>query len=304
VKKYSKIGLLFILAGLVVLAFHQHKRAKISPLNLGAPISSVSNRINKTAEVIDWEKAGQVPEGDRDNGDWQLAQKTTWWGKPLDPKEFWKGRIVWNDRKTVLDAERYGRLYPPMPYEDTNLPPYPNDDGIHGGGWAPDSANIFYAYSSKERGFWDRFDRTHPRPPDQIDLEQQQIADGLRGRDIAFVRNRPLADNYPPEAFTTSALFWAYVQDKRAEYQKMLAECGGNTNNVRFQSSLADLQGDLGVDPKYLTESLTPDQIQAANAWKVTYLQRLQTQNVDPSYINAYLQAWNLSSNQVFGSGN
>src|ERR1035441_5443151 len=36
------------------------------------------------------EQAGEVPK-DATPFDWRLAQRTSWWGKPLDPKDFWKG---------------------------------------------------------------------------------------------------------------------------------------------------------------------------------------------------------------------
>ena len=56
------------------------------------------------------------------------------------------------------------------------------------------------------------------------------------------------------------------------------------------------------VDHKYITEPLSNEDIQAANAWKVAYLRRLRYEKTDESYINAYLKAWGLSSNEVFGA--
>jgi hypothetical protein len=44
--------------------------------------------------------------------------------------------------------------------------------------------------------------------------------------------------------------------------------------------------------------------MRAANAWKIAYLQRLRREKTDESYINAYLQAWNLSATEVFGGTN
>jgi hypothetical protein len=258
------------------------------------------------------EKAGAVPANDNDLHDWQRAQRTSWWGTQLDPKQFWKGRVLWNDGSATSDAQRHGRLYPPMPYEDTNLPPYPNDEGIHGS-YSPDGPNIFYANSSKERAFWDRFDKTHPRPPDQIEYEQgilskkeivledesTPITERERREAIQMLPADAVKDNYPPEAFTKDALFWSRVMSKRAEYQSYL-DMGDQTNEPVFKVFFSS----LAVDPKYITEPLTREQIQAANAWKIAYLKRLKAQNADQSYLNAYLQAWNLSSKDVFGSGN
>lgn len=238
------------------------------------------------------ELLGEVPEGDWKYHDWQVAQTTGWWGKPLDPNKFWKGRVMWNDEKATSDAQRHGRLYPPMPYEDTNLPPYPNDDGIRCAG-SLDGPNIDYAESSKEGAFWDRFDKTHPRPPDQIKHEQNGNIDQLRHRDDWHIRHNLLNYNYPPEAFTTNALFWAYVQMKRAEYQQFVE----STNDPAYRT----VMGNLLVDPKLVNEPLPPEQIRAANAWKIAYLQRLRREKTDEQYIQAYLRAWDLNAAEVFG---
>ncbi|MEY4385366.1 MAG: hypothetical protein RLY20_649 [Verrucomicrobiota bacterium] len=56
----------------------------------------------------------------------------------------------------------------------------------------------------------------------------------------------------------------------------------------------------LLVDPKYITEPLAPDQLKAANAWKIAYLQHLRREKTDESYIHAYLKAWNLTEADVF----
>jgi hypothetical protein len=245
------------------------------------------------------EKAGEIPEGDDQYMDWQLAQQTSWWGKPLDAKAFWKGRLIWDDKMAVSFAHRHGRLYPPMPYVDPDFSSYPDDDGINGS-YSADGPHIFYGRSSKEVGFWDKFNKTHPRPPDQVDQTQFRAAEQLlRFGDNDSIRSEPISRNFPAEAFTKDALFWAYVQAKRAECQAML-DSGVTTNQPGFQ----DIINNLLVDPKYVLESLTPDQNKAANAWKIVYLKRLQSQKVDQSYLTAYLQAWNLSSNEVFGAGN
>jgi hypothetical protein len=51
---------------------------------------------------------------------------------------------------------------------------------------------------------------------------------------------------------------------------------------------------------KLITDPLAPDQVAAANAWKIAYLQRLRKENTDESYISAYLTAWKLSATEVF----
>src|SRR5438874_3801368 len=69
-----------------------------------------------------WElqRLGHVPEGTtratrEGESDWRIAEWTTWWGKPIDPKEFWKNRVIWNDVSALDAAERRGRGYPPIP---------------------------------------------------------------------------------------------------------------------------------------------------------------------------------------------
>ena len=56
------------------------------------------------------------------------------------------------------------------------------------------------------------------------------------------------------------------------------------------------------VDTKLITEPLTADQLKAANVWKLAYLQRLRREKTDEQYIQAYLKAWNLTENEVFGA--
>lgn len=105
---------------------------------------------------------------------------------------------------------------------------------------------------------------------------------------------------FPAEIYDTNALFWAHVMAKRQEYETLLT--GPNRNTPAYEPFLASFWREAYVDPKYITESLSEADIAAANTWKIAYLRRLAAEKVDVSYINAYLQAWNLSSNQVLGT--
>lgn len=113
------------------------------------------------------------------------------------------------------------------------------------------------------------------------------------------VRARARAKGFPAEAFTDDALQWKYVLDKRAEYEQYYV-LTGRENTLYSSNYLAR----LWVDPKLITEPLTDEQRETANAWKIAYLQRLRRENTDESYINAYLTAWNLSAAEVFGQTN
>jgi len=231
---------------------------------------------------------GEVPK-DAVNGDlnWQLAQHTTWWGKPLDAKKFWKDRVVWLSVSAKADARRRGRFYPPLPFKDEKLPAYPNDERLYGGGL---DDPIKLVLSSTESAFWDNFNKTHPRPPEEIERQQEttvvdyfsNLSPSLKER----IRNEPVKMNYPMEAFTADALYWAYIQKCRKYYEKHTF-----------------LPSGLAVDSKLITEPLTPEQLQKANAWKLDYLKRLRQEKTDEQYIQAYLKAWNLTEREVFGQG-
>jgi len=111
-----------------------------------------------------------------------------------------------------------------------------------------------------------------------------------------MMREEATGLGYPSEALSDDALFWTYVQTKRDEYENKFADNTGAT--VR---SVSNFFHHVYVDRKYITDPLSAEDIQAANAWKIAYLRRLRQEKADESYINAYMQAWNLSSNDVIG---
>jgi hypothetical protein len=99
----------------------------------------------------------------------------------------------------------------------------------------------------------------------------------------------------PPEAITDDALYWTYVEQQREVYNTQIAPLVGRNPYV-----VSNYLAKLYVASEVVTNTLTPEQLKAANAWKVAYLQRLQRENTDDSYINAYLKAWNLTASEVF----
>ena len=268
------------------------------------PLAKRSQLTNE--ERLRWlEQNGEVPT-DAEIADWQLAQKTSWWGKPLDPEEFWKGKVRWRDHISEAAAKRHGRLWPPMPYPDPSLPSY--HDNTHpvdaGSAEGPD---IHYTSSAIGEAFWTKAATTLPQPPEQVEDEQFQAAQRilerkyleqhgspipLTPRELAehleALKNQALSAGCPKEALSDDALFWAYVMNQRKQYEEF--HNSGKTMNEHL------LLTDLKVDPKLITEPLTREQLQAANSWKIAYLRRLQQEKVDASYMNAYLHAWNLSS--------
>lgn len=266
------------------------------------------------SRLLQLEKLGEVPEK-ADSMDWQLAQQTTWWGKRLYPKAFWKGRVLWLDKSADFAARSYGRRYPPVPCDDPSLPSYKDGDVDVRSEVGVEGPNVHYYGSSLEGVFWDRFSKTHPRPPEEIEREQltmEQLVSsaehemeskgnigGLSSnqlREIERSFKQPPRDmGYPKEAFTDDALRWSYIMNARQDYQNFVSTYH-TTNALSIQSLIEQ----LGTDARYLTEPSDADVLKSANAWKIAYLQRLSKEKVDQSYINAYLKAWNLKPEEVF----
>ncbi len=292
----------------------------VSTSTLSFPSKSARGKLSQKERIAWLEKMGAVPE-DAENLDWQLAQRTSWWGKRLDAKEFWKNRVGWFDQAAKLAAQRRGRFYPPIPsnadvgflngISDKDYPP-----GNLGG---LDSLNIQFLHSHAEAAYWNKiyFSADQPKPPEQLEQRQLRAAElifgrrydadqpanpsRLRAQDLSQMERSEKADagktGYPNEAFTDEALFWAYVLKSRREYSS-LSESGTQANSLAIKLFLRRLV----VEAKYITEPLSDQQLRAGNAWKIAYVQRLGREKVDDSYINAYLQAWNLSRNEVFAA--
>lgn len=282
-------------------------------------VASEKRRSMSDRDRLAWlEQCGTVPD-DADITDWLLAQKTSWWGKLIEPQKFWKDRVVWMDKSALDVAKRQGRGYPPMPYEDSSLPKYPNDDDVRWDSYEIEGPNIHFASSSKERAFWDKFIKTQPHPPDDLVREQYQVADQiLVGRDyfenqgnpgrltdkqlaegeVVFKR-RAEALGCPPEALTDEALLWAYVLRQREEYGRYVARSGSASS-----LSVSNFLARISIDQKFVTQPIAEEQFKVVNVWKIAYLQRLRREKVDESYINAYLKSWGLLPEAVFSGAN
>ena len=291
-------------------------------LSLPYDISTKEERLkmNASERIALLEKLGYVP-SPSDLSDYYFAEKTSWWGKRLDPKEFWQNRVVWLDSSASSEARRRGRAYPPIPYEDLYAADRCDIDkgGTGGytsldGGWLPGSK-----FSERENVFWNNFTQTHPRPPNDIRDWLKDNADRwlrtknkldndpesvkrfkLKPSDLEHSLTRTLnAANsswFPPECVSPEVYYWDHVMRKRSEYEEHIKTWGiENTLPERL------FFNDVYVDRALITNSLTQEQVDAANAWKVAYLNRLRSENWDESYINAYLQAWNLTEEYVFG---
>ena len=251
-----------------------------------------------------------------------MAEQTWWWGKRIDPTTFWRDRPIWHDYKADREARCYGRAYPPMPYNDPTLESRSDIDrkpsfffigGIEGGPY------IRLVHSERESVFWDKFMKTHPLPPEYIEREQQSYGRNMVGTQSIFshdpvygakLRVKPdtpqsiseaaqyhlKAFNFPNEALSSNALFWAYVLKERERYQEALVNFNSHpsviSNHIRR----------IKVDQHFITEPMTDEQVCQANAWKIEYLRRLRREGADEAYIIAYLKAWRLEPSQIAGA--
>jgi len=290
---------------------------------ISVPSLSERKQLSDAARLRCLERLGKVPP-DADSTDWRLASDTTWWGKPVDRTNFWKGRVIWCDMSARVAASAHGRAYPPIPYDDETLARlYPsivriirkdaNTYWYEAGGLDTSGSSRGPAYTSEERGFWYVFLRTQPQPPDVLKTEQvffeednlsyrksvnDMSTDRLamqRVTEVLEARRKAKIDfGYPREAFSDDALFWEYVLEERKQYESVLARSGDpNRSDVKL------FLDTVLVDHKLATDPLTDEQLNAANAWKIAYLKRLRNEKVDESYVDAYLKAWNLLPAQL-----
>jgi hypothetical protein len=121
-----------------------------------------SRKLMSSRDMLNYlEQNGEVPE-DADHVDWQLAQQTSWWGKRLDPKTFWSGRVVWSDISARMAARKHGRFYPPIPYEDAKVSNHSDKDESASSG-SVEGQFVGYYSSDREGAFWDRLTKPTSR---------------------------------------------------------------------------------------------------------------------------------------------
>lgn len=265
------------------------------------------------ARWLEMEEMGYVPD-EADVSDWQIASLTSWWGKPIDPVSFWRNRTIWLDAESCFEAERRGRMFPPIPPGDHYTPTFHDRPKVTSRG--PEEAMPYSECTSEENWFWDQWARTHPYPPDRIHKAQVEVAGKLakyKERHTSGDAGRSYSDRefrsdqereirsctergFPHEAFTESALGWALVMETRA--QQLRDEKEGSTQPGILSSTL---EARLSVDAQYALRDLTAEERRAADAWKPPYLRRLRTEKADEMYIQAYRKAWNLNEKEVFG---
>ena len=296
-----------------------NERVNIGKTRFEVPSKKERLRMNNSERIALFERLGCLPDDPEYPSDYWLAENTSWWGKRLDAEKFWKERVIWYDDRAVFDARRHGRGYPPMPYDDPQVANRSDEDRKNEDFGSLDSPTPRYVSSEREKAFWDKFRKTHPHPPANIKSWLKDYAKNWLSDKYVMANNpeeakrfrineqsldrslaRALRDAntfwYPHECVSPEAYYWEHVMNKRKEYEEEFA------NNTKSPPGIVQRFFDtLYVDPKHVTEPLTEEDIDAANAWKVAYLNRLRAEKWDESYINAYLDAWDLTEEYVFG---
>jgi hypothetical protein len=258
------------------------------------------------------EKLREIPEtiGTVSITDWHAAERTSWWGKPLNPRVFWESRVVWQDGDATNAAVRHGRAYPPVPYHDPGLRHEKDDDKdrelLTGGAKGP---WLVLHYTDREDAFWNKLASSHHRTVLDVEKRQWVVAPRLlemsrRFKDGATkeewtefdeIRQREIQHGYPPEAFTDDAMLWSYVVKERQEYRELI-----RPGQTAKDGALEKFKQGLCVDAKYLTEPSDAEVLKRARAWKIDYLRRLRAERIHEPYMNAYLKAWDLKPDEVF----
>jgi len=206
-----------------------------------------------------------------------------------------------------------------MPFDDPSVHDR-SDEDRQGDGWTMEARLPRYVVTYREDVFWDKFQRTHPNPPRHIQrfldgyvdywLEKKkqyeynvETGKATRSAQSSMESNMKSALRsaknlgYPLESVTPEAYHWEHVMRKRAEYKNLMA-----SENANKYKELDNFFNNVYVDRALITEPLTQEQIDSANTWRVKYLNRLRSEQWDESYINAYLKAWNLTEEYVFGT--
>ncbi len=200
-----------------------------APINsqiISVPALTLSERkLMNDRDRTRWlEQNGVVP-ADAEEKDWLLSTNTTWWATPLNPTNFWNGKVLWLDAATVSLAYRHGRRYPPIPYNFQRKAEYLDKPETYDG-MTFVGAGVSLHSIHQERVFWYEFAKSHPHPPGEIALRQKLVASlafrSFSSQSLAdswqaekeIDKLEPIRFGYPKEAFSDDAIFWFFVENK------------------------------------------------------------------------------------------
>ena len=202
-----------------------------------------------------------------------------------DPAVFWSNRVVWLDEEVLAVAHRHGRAYPPIPCHDpVAMKIDPSDIRVQSV-QSVETVVPFLGESDRERWFWDRFQRTHPYPPDYLDklfasevmfsgrhLESPKKSNDPEEWNQATAHLRRLSERYkemgiPPEMFDPDCLLAGWMLERQ-----------------RRES---------------LPDSLLSGELKTATSWRIPYLRRLRREGWDERYVEAYKKAWGIMEEKL-----
>ena len=247
------------------------------------------------------------------------SEHEPWWGQPFDSMSFWKDRPIWLDDEARSLALRRGRHYPPVPPQFAS--------GIPQKVLVSDSSTLECRmprtyYTEEEARFWNKFAKSHPHPPEEIDrwlqhwsemrvraerigiprlpsgkeLKTPGYLNRKEPRDtVEFARSDAASVSLPVEAATEKALYWEYVRGKRDEYETMVHT--GRT--IENDTGLKILITDLECPIELIRQPPSDEELRVTRGWRIDYLLRLRREGTDESYIEAYKNAWSLSEDDL-----
>ena len=268
-----------------------------------------NKRLNERFTLEELEKLGHLP-----NEPWpdeeRLAEKTTWWGKPINPAVFWRDRPVWKDRDVSWAANSRGRQCPPIPFDDPDMSKFPTNDTQNKGSAGVEGYTPAYVENLRERNFWAKWYYMLPQPPYLIENAQfsqaeimmsaenrsripldQQRGRGITARDVdeywQTVGGKAKSDGCPPEAFERRAIYATFVLNQY-----------GKQENTRP----ASIEQWRGIVPDEYLNASKVQLIEMHKEWQRAYVERLgkelpkhpQLAPFADRYIKAYKEAWGL----------
>ena len=289
------------MAALMTACSHGHDAFRSLQSWRAAPnIDGLSTQAVNT--VLKLEREGRAPKW-ADPAVLRLAMRCTWWGRPLEPREFWSDKPMWQGMTVADDAHRQGRLHPPIPFD--GLP-----RGAGGGARETlsrgdlDSEQAVMLYSAEEAAFWSRWGRILPEHPDDIaraqvrhlwhrarSYEEALGLDGVavKGADRVEIPLPRTYGAYPAEAFSPDAVMGAIVAKRRSEYRRLQSQ--GITDDVGIKRLM---QAGFALPMELVEHDPTADEKARYDAWKYDYLDRLRREGWSEVNIDAYASYWTL----------
>ena len=270
-------------------------------------------KTTKTYSLFELEQIGRVPD-DADEKTWRLCEKTSWWGRRLDPDSFWSNRLVWLSWEAENEANRHGRRYPPIPSEESLFLDR-TEKNVSNCTETWESRGRTYWSSEREHAYWHWYVLNCPWPPEKIQFGLEQAASewkALQHRSVhrpagmtippssneellLGIASRFRSLGFPKEALSSAILEWEYVRCKRVERESIVRE----SDEFRRSLLLETFKQHLACPSSLVESEPTDEELRVTRGWRIDYLLRLRREGTDESYIEAYKEAWDLSEEDL-----